>query len=192
MTKRRAETRDRLLAAAADVFSERGFGRATVEDVCERAGFSRGAFYSNFASLDELFFALYDDRGAAVVRAVGTAVAAAPADLSLDDVVDRVVAALPVSRESHLLNLEFAAHALRHPDVGAALADQRRALREALLPILRTGLRHSELGTDQLEDVARAVMAVQDGMFLQELLEPDDPALPILRRRILTRVARMP
>ena len=117
--------------------------------------------------------------------------AAAPTGLSLDEVVERVVAALPISRESHLLNLEFAAHALRHPQAGVALADQRRALRDALLPILRVGLQHYELGTDELNDVARAVMAVQDGMFLQELLEPDDPTLPILRRRILTRVARL-
>src|ERR1700712_1490900 len=154
VSKRRAETRDKLLAAAADVFAERGFGRATVEEVCERAGFSRGAFYSNFDSLDELFFALYSDRGAAVVLAVGAAVAAAPAGLSLDEVVDRVVGALPISRASHLLNLEFAAHALRHPQVGVALAHQRRALRDALLPILRIGLRHGELGTDELNDVA--------------------------------------
>jgi AcrR family transcriptional regulator len=191
VSKRRAETREKLLAAAADVFAERGFGRATVEEICEHAGFSRGAFYSNFDSLDELFFALYSDRGAAVVVAVGAAVAAAPTGLSLDEVVERVVAALPISRESHLLNLEFAAHALRHPQAGVALADQRRALRDALLPILRVGLQHYELGTDELNDVARAVMAVQDGMFLQELLEPDDPTLPILRRRILTRVARL-
>ncbi len=191
VSKRRAETREKLLAAAADVFAERGFGRATVEEICEHAGFSRGAFYSNFDSLDELFFALYSDRGAAVVLAVGAAVAAAPTGLSLDEVVERVVAALPISRESHLLNLEFAAHALRHPQAGVALADQRRALRDALLPILRVGLQHYELGTDELNDVARAVMAVQDGMFLQELLEPDDPTLPILRRRILTRVARL-
>src|ERR1700712_894698 len=71
VSKRRAETRDKLLAAAADVFAERGFGRATVEEVCERAGFSRGAFYSNFDSLDELFFALYSDSGADVVLARG-------------------------------------------------------------------------------------------------------------------------
>src|ERR1700712_264403 len=87
-SRRRAETRDRLIAAAADVFAERGFGRATVEEGCERAGFSRGAFYSNFDSLDELFFALYSQRGAAVVAAVGAAVGAAPTDLSLSEVME--------------------------------------------------------------------------------------------------------
>ena len=54
VTKRRAETRQRLLDAALLVFAEDGFGRVSVEDVCERAGYTRGAFYSNFSSLDEV------------------------------------------------------------------------------------------------------------------------------------------
>ena len=53
-TPRRAATRARLLAAAKDVIADRGAGGATVEGIAERAGFTRGAFYSNYASLDEL------------------------------------------------------------------------------------------------------------------------------------------
>ena len=187
VSRRRAETRNKLLAAAAEVFTERGFGRATVEDVCDRAGFSRGAFYSNFDSLDELFFALYSRRSADVVAAVAKVVDATSPNISPGEVVERVVAALPISRESHLLNLEFAAHALRHPEIGTALAAHRQALRDALSPILRTALQR-DAATDGLDDIARAVMAVQDGMFLQELLEPRNTALPALRRRILTHV----
>ena len=59
ITRRRAQTRQLLLDAALEVFAEDGFGRATVEQVCERAGFTRGAFYSNFSSLDELFLAMW-------------------------------------------------------------------------------------------------------------------------------------
>ena len=56
-TARRGRTRNRLLDAAVDVFAERGIDGATVELICERAGFSRGAFYSNFATKEELLFA---------------------------------------------------------------------------------------------------------------------------------------
>lgn len=56
-TARRQETRMRLLDAAAEVFVEEGFQGAAVEAVCARAGFSRGAFYSNFESKEELFIA---------------------------------------------------------------------------------------------------------------------------------------
>lgn len=55
---RRQKTRSRLLDAAFDVFAEQGIRAASVETICEAAGFSRGAFYSNFSSKDELFFEL--------------------------------------------------------------------------------------------------------------------------------------
>lgn len=58
MTPRRMETRERLFEAAAEVFVELGLGGASVETICARAGFSRGAFYSNFSSREELFLAL--------------------------------------------------------------------------------------------------------------------------------------
>lgn len=81
----------------------------------------RGAFYSNFASLDELFLALHTDRAA-----------------------------------------------LRHPEVAGALTVHRRALRRALIPVLRMALgpRGAAASNAQLDDVARAVIAVQDWMAL--------------------------
>ena len=54
VSTRRAQTRERLLDAALICFSERGVLGASVEEVCDAAGFTRGAFYSNFASRDEL------------------------------------------------------------------------------------------------------------------------------------------
>lgn len=57
-TRSRENTRTRLLDAAHAVFGETGLDAASVEAVCERAGFTRGAFYSNFESKDELFLAL--------------------------------------------------------------------------------------------------------------------------------------
>lgn len=58
ITPRRAETQGRLLAAAVSVFAEKGVLGAAVEEICERAGFTRGAFYSNYASKDDLVLAL--------------------------------------------------------------------------------------------------------------------------------------
>jgi AcrR family transcriptional regulator len=199
VTKRRGQTRSRLLAAAAAVFAEQGFGRATVEDVCERAGYTRGAFYSNFASLDELFLALHTGQAAALIQAVESAVTEAVAELGagggdsgppLNAVVDRVISALPVSQDYHLLNTEFAVHALRHPEVAEALTVHRRALRGALIPVLRMALgsRGAAASNAQLDDVARAVIAVQDGMALQELLEPGHQDLARLHRAVMSAV----
>lgn len=57
---RRQETRARLLDAAAEVFTTEGLQGAAVESVCSRAGFTRGAFYSNFSNKEELFLALLE------------------------------------------------------------------------------------------------------------------------------------
>lgn len=193
VTRRRAETQGRLVTAAAQVFAERGFGRATVEDICERAGYSRGAFYSNFDTLDDLFFALYGARSAELVDAVRRVVEVLPDALTVSQVIDRVIAVLPISRDSHLLTMEFAAHALRHPAAATALADHRRAVREALTPILRAGLTAADATFEgNFDHLARSLIAVQDGMFLQELLEPDDASLPALRRHVLGQVLRGP
>jgi len=52
------------MQAATTLFAERGFGQVSIEQICEAAGYTRGAFYSNFDSVDELFFALYSERAA--------------------------------------------------------------------------------------------------------------------------------
>ncbi len=75
VTRRRVRTRAKLLDAAFAVFAAKGFGRVSIEEVCEAAGYSRGAFYSNFGSLDELFFALYRDRAELIADQVAGALA---------------------------------------------------------------------------------------------------------------------
>lgn len=57
-SSRRRQTRERLLEAAYEVFAETGVHAVSVEMITERAGFTRGAFYSNFDTKEELFFAL--------------------------------------------------------------------------------------------------------------------------------------
>ena len=73
--KRRELTRAHLLAAAAEVFAERGFQRATLDQIADAAGFSKGAVYSNFASKDELFLALNQRQGEEMVNAYAEATA---------------------------------------------------------------------------------------------------------------------
>lgn len=58
VSARRLETQERLMDAAFEVCVEVGLAEASVEAICAAAGFSRGAFYSNFSSKEELFFAL--------------------------------------------------------------------------------------------------------------------------------------
>jgi AcrR family transcriptional regulator len=58
--RRRERTRNALLDAAAEVFARRGFNGASLDEIAETAGFTRGAIYKHFEDKEDLFFALLD------------------------------------------------------------------------------------------------------------------------------------
>src|SRR3954468_7996858 len=60
--ERAARTRRLLMAAASKVCAKHGLERASVDEVAKEAGFTKGAFYSNFRSKEELFLAMLDER----------------------------------------------------------------------------------------------------------------------------------
>src|SRR5260370_33295332 len=66
-SERRARTREQLLEAAASVYADRGLEGATLDDVAEKAGFTKGAVYDHFGSKDNLLAALLDEYLAAEI-----------------------------------------------------------------------------------------------------------------------------
>src|SRR5258708_16072664 len=88
VTKRRAETRANLIEAAFRVFAGKGFGQVRIDDVCAAAGYTRGAFYSNFDSLEELFFTLYDESARLIAGQVTDALTARDINPRLDPGLD--------------------------------------------------------------------------------------------------------
>lgn len=130
-TRRREATRQRLLEAAADVFAEVGLEAASVEAVCERAGFTRGAFYSNFDTKEELFLELCTRRALAQIDAVRARVALFEVEGGLEDPGDLVHQVLEVAAEDRagvLLLGEIRLHALRNTALGAAYLAQETQL----------------------------------------------------------------
>ncbi|MDI9914041.1 TetR/AcrR family transcriptional regulator [Rhodococcus sp. IEGM 1379] len=190
VTKRRGQTRQRLLDAAAEVFAAEGFGRATVEQICERGGYSRGAFYSNFGSLDELFFAMWEQRSAAMLADLKKASAAITAgSLDITSAVARIVEVVPVDPQWYRINAEFTAHALRNDALRTALADREDAILQTLLPIVESALH--DIGRKVVGDptaLGRALVAIHDGTSVQCLVDTDTGAAFTLRRDIFTRI----
>ena len=60
--ERREQTRDDLIAAADRLFVEGGFHATSLDQIAAAAGYTKGAVYSNFASKEDLFFAVYERR----------------------------------------------------------------------------------------------------------------------------------
>jgi Transcriptional regulator len=122
-TRRREATRQKLLDAAAQVFAEVGLDAASVEAICDRAGFTRGAFYSNFETKDELMLALteriagekIDGVTARIQELRDTGEALTPAEI-----VQRVLDVAVDERMGILLTGEIRMRALRDPALAAA------------------------------------------------------------------------
>ncbi|MET7763015.1 TetR family transcriptional regulator [Streptomyces sp. NPDC005355] len=188
VTRRRAETRERLLNAALTVFAERGFGRVGIEEICEAAGYTRGAFYSNFDSIDQLFFVLYERQAELVMAQVHDALAGATPDEGLPALLDRVIDALLIDRTWVLVRTDFLLYAARNPDTATALIQHREAIRETLQPVV-VGVVDLDTMPPALRDpeaLTAAVLALHDAAAGRLLLEPDLATLRPWLRDMLT------
>lgn len=172
---RRAATRDRLVVAAQEVFAERGFHGASVEDICERAQFTRGAFYSNFSSKDELVLeisARYSGRLLAAIAEV-----ADQGDLDPTQIVTAVLGVWTRDRRERemwfLLQSEFTLHAIRDREVGKAWARHQAGVRTGLARLVDEVCRRHHLTLRVTSaDFARVAMALFSSGTSQHLLEP--------------------
>lgn len=122
-TRNRAATREKLLDAAREVLARDGIQGASVEHICEQAGFSRGAFYSNFASKDELVLAMFNREKTIMFANLQAAVdpaAVGGEDLvsTIDVILERFLSLQPADRDWFLVNAEFTIHGIRHESVG--------------------------------------------------------------------------
>jgi AcrR family transcriptional regulator len=78
--EQQAETRARLLEAAAEAFAAHGFEGASIDRITELAGYTRGAFYSNYTDKSELLLELSDARMASFAAILPDVLAAGQAD----------------------------------------------------------------------------------------------------------------
>ncbi|HLL62878.1 MAG TPA: helix-turn-helix domain-containing protein [Propionibacteriaceae bacterium] len=152
LTARRAQTQERLMAAAVRVFAERGIIGASVEEICEAAGFTRGAFYSNFADKDELVLALIRQTIRTQVSAAEQAIArmkAAPNKLDAADLVGFTLTAFTESgsgsRETLLTERELLLYAARQPALRAPYLAFRDECERQLSALISDALAYAGL-----------------------------------------------
>nr|WP_246331261.1 TetR/AcrR family transcriptional regulator [Saccharopolyspora hordei] len=179
-----------MLDAARVVFAAEGFGRSTIEQVCDRAGYTRGAFYSNFASLEELFLAMWEQHSRRMLEQVEAALEAART-AGVDDVrtaVERLLEAVPLDDDWYRVTAEFSAHALRNPALRRVVVAREEAIAAAIVPGVEALL--NRIGRRVPDPVAlgQALVAVHDGTAVQCLMEPDDPVVRQRRVDLFERV----
>jgi AcrR family transcriptional regulator len=168
--------REALLRAAAEVFAERGFREASVEEIAERAGYSKGALYWHFDSKDDLFFALMDESVHAPTREMIALLESAPPEQDMSiEASRRFVELLNGQRELLLLEQEYWSQAARDPWLRARYVTHRDALRRALAKALDVRLQH--LGAPRLdtaaEEMATIMLGLGAGLARERLIDPE-------------------
>src|SRR3954471_3518756 len=145
----RGEAREALLAAALEVFAERGYGQAGVDEIAAAAGYSKGALYWHFSSKEDLLLTLVDERIDAPMREMVALLASAPPDRDMSLEAGREFARrLDAERDAVLLEREYWSLAIRDPELRARYAERQAELRDELARALEARARH--LGTPDL------------------------------------------
>ena len=173
--ERQANTRAELVDAAERLFSGQGFHATSHDAIADEAGYTKGAVYSNFASKEDVFFAVYERRVQRYLAAVDRTVAES------DDAVEgvlRVIAGVAARRENDdgwlAVFLEFWTHVLRHPEHRARFAEIHA---RAVDPFVKSTDRFAaERGIElplEARQLAVALFAMGTGLGLERLTQPE-------------------
>jgi AcrR family transcriptional regulator len=171
-----ALTRSKLIEAAGKVSASRGLERATVDEVAGEAGYTKGAFYANFKSKEELFLAMLDERFGRRLDEIDRVL---DSGASVEDQARQAgrdfSEFLATDPEWSRLFFEFAVQAMRDEEFRQELVTRHRTIRSRIAEGFRA---HTDtLGGEPPippEHVAMMTYAMADGFALARILEPED------------------
>lgn len=172
----KARTRDRLLDAARQVFEEKGFHAATVEEIVARAGYTRGAFYANWSDKADVLWELIETHNRDRFAQVATALEVAPVGEKttvLQDWFESLMGSWPLGRAGAELHSTVGGDEAARARLARMFADERRTMTTVIEAV------SDELGVRPpipVEHMAAMGIALGHGLSLQ--FEADPGALP--------------
>lgn len=192
--RRLEHTRSVLLDAAEEVFAEKGFTPATLDDIARTAGYTKGAIYKHFATKEDLFLAVSDrywrryfDNFAEVMASASRVGAH-----ELDEIAERWRAlSLDRGAEQAALGLEFTLYLLRNPEARDRVAAKRAEVVDQLATFIVDGM--EKLGASLMISpltFAQALVATSDSVVLGSQLDDVDLYRPVVE--MYTSVIKLP
>ena len=183
---RRAQTQERLMNSAVEVFAERGIFAASVEEISEHAGFTRGAFYSNFTDKDELVLAMlhsYAEQDVQTVEEItfmlrdsGRRMQSNEPGFLINMAMSRLLGDAGNGRSVILARHEMDLYAARHPALRRPYREYINQLKQRIVALLDGTL--EAIGLEFSIDVATAVQllhAATSRMQMDALLNDEPP-----------------
>ncbi len=173
--EKQAKTRSALLASAAKLICRKGIVEASVEDVASDAGYTKGAFYANFKSKEELFLVMLDEKYAAELEQLESAIRGteSPAEDARRAAEDFIRFAWSDPQWPKLY-FEFTAYAARNPEFRRELQTRDRRIRQRIAAIFRAWA--DDFGAEipiPFEDLAMMTFCMANGFLMGQLIEPN-------------------
>ena len=183
--ERREQTRQELISAAEACFVSQGFQASSVDEVAERAGYTKGAVYSNFASKEDLFFAVYERRIERMQIEVEPGLRQAGAQQTFDWLATSAIERRDRDDGWLAVFFEFWAHALRHPELRDRFAAIHARALEPLADAVRALAEDRGLALSADVTASQVVLAwnaMEVGLGLERLTQPQLVDVAVARR----------
>lgn len=172
--QRTEATRRKLVRAGMRVFARDGIEAARIEDIAAEAGHTRGAFYANFKTKEDLFFALLEQEAVRRLTELREILANYPSAKSRVQAVREYYLGRSGDRQWVMLMLEFKLYALRHSKIRAKLAATHRQIRSSLsytflgdlFPLM------NECGSEEKEAAKVMLDVTLSGLVLERAYDP--------------------
>jgi len=180
--EKRQETKEKLLRSAEQLFNQGGYEKASVDLIAENAGFSKGAFYSNFESKEEIFLALLESSKRRNIAALESLVAQEMSAEQMLVAIRNHQSGPESDFDFAQLAVEFALQASRDPTFAKAYARLNRNFRDSMIGVLEK--LYTKLGRvppAPAKDLADILIATITGLLLQA---SDAPAN--VRKRLIS------
>jgi AcrR family transcriptional regulator len=172
--EKQQRTRVSLLTAAAQLFCKRGLEGTSIDEVAQAAGYTKGAFYANFKSKEELFLVMLDERFARELERLDQALAGTqePYEEARAAAADFIHFAS--DDDWPALYFQFVAHAVRDEDFRQELATRHRAMRERLTEVFKRWKEGFGVApTLPVAQITAMMFFMADGFLLDRMIEPD-------------------
>ncbi len=173
--EKQQHTRTSLLQAAGKVFCRSGLEGASVDQVAQEAGYTKGAFYANFKSKEELFLVMLDERFARELERIDAALAGSGEPHSEARAAAADFIHFAGDDDWPRLYFQFVAHAARDDEFRQELATRQQAMREKLAETFarwKHGLDTDDEPPLPMEEVAAMIYCMGDGFLVDRMIEP--------------------
>lgn len=174
--QQRDQTRERLLVSALEVFEARGYAESSLEEIAERAGYTRKAVYSNFAGKSELLLEIVERRFQSHIDRIEALFAEeTSSERKAIDIGSVFADYLSQERAWAKLFHEFCSVASRDAEIGARFRSCFRARKQILVRLLEAEVSHREIELAvPVERLVAGVLALFTGLSVETTIDPDD------------------